>query len=54
MFSMGQSATVTRARPTSNSKVSAAAIAVVSEVNPDKPGAFLFSMLATTAFSVFF
>lgn len=33
---------VTRARPTSNMMFSAAAIAVVSEVNPDEPGASFF------------
>jgi|GEM_PF-5730279 len=35
-------AKVTRVRPTSNTRYSAAAIAVVSAVNPDTPGASLF------------
>jgi len=43
MFLISQK--VTRARPTSNMMFSAAAIAVVSEVNPDEPGAFLFPAL---------
>ena len=42
MLFLGLSQKVTRARPTSNMMYSAAAIAVVSEVIPDKPGASLF------------
>lgn len=43
MFSLRNTETLTRVRPTSNKMNSAAAIAVVSAVNPDKPGAFLFA-----------
>jgi hypothetical protein len=42
LFSLIRSAPLTRVRATSNMKVSAAAIAVVSAVYPDHPGAFLF------------
>ena len=45
MLYEGLSAKLTRVRPTSNIMFSAAAIAVVSEVNPDHPGASFFPSL---------
>lgn len=51
-FCISHTATITRARKTSNMKLPAAAIAVVSEVNPDKSGAFLFPLLIRTIFFI--